>query len=88
MSTDSAIEMIQRAVLMSLLLGAPALAAALLAGLLISIGQAVTQLQDQTLSFVPKMVAMVAVLLFTLPWTLHLLAEYATELIQDIPLHL
>ncbi|MDX1970117.1 MAG: flagellar biosynthetic protein FliQ [Planctomycetaceae bacterium] len=88
MSTDSAIEMIQRAVLMSLLLGAPALAAALLAGLLISIGQAVTQLQDQTLSFVPKMVAMVSVLLFTLPWTLHLLAEYATELIQDIPLHL
>ncbi len=88
MSPDSAIEMIQRAVLMSLLLGAPALAAALLAGLLISIGQAVTQLQDQTLSFVPKMVAMVSVLLFTLPWTLHLLAEYATELIQDIPLHL
>ncbi len=88
MTTDSAIEMIQRAVLMSLLLGAPALAAALLAGLLISIGQAVTQLQDQTLSFVPKMVAMVAVLLYTLPWTLHLLAEYATALIQDIPLHL
>jgi flagellar biosynthesis protein FliQ len=85
MTPDSAIELVQRAVLMSLLLGLPALAAALVMGLLISLGQAVTQLQDQTLSFVPKVVAMLVVLLYTLPWTLQLLADYATEVIQGIP---
>lgn len=88
MTPDLAIEQCQRAVLVALLLGAPALAAALLMGLLISIGQAVTQLQDQTLSFVPKVVAMLAVLLFTLPWTMHLLAEYATEVFRNVPNHL
>lgn len=88
MSTDLAIEMVQRAVLITLLLGLPAMGAALLMGLLTSVGQAVTQLQDQTLSFVPKLVTMLAVVLYTLPWTLHLLAEYATEIIQDVPKHL
>ena len=85
MTPDTAIELTQRAILMSLLLGLPALAAALVMGLLISIGQAVTQLQDQTLSFVPKVIAMLAVLLYTLPWTLQLLSEYATEVIRGIP---
>ncbi len=88
MNTELAIEMCQRAVMVSLLLGLPALGAALIVGLIISLGQAVTQLQDQTLSFVPKVVAMVAVTLLTLPWTLHLLAEYATEVIQNIPRNL
>jgi flagellar biosynthetic protein FliQ len=85
MTPDTAIELTQRAILMSLLLGLPALAAALVMGLFISIGQAVTQLQDQTLSFVPKVIAMLAVLLYTLPWTLQLLSEYATEVIRGIP---
>lgn len=74
--------------MISLLLGAPALLAALLMGLIVSIGQAVTQLQDQTLSFVPKVVVMLGVLLYTLPWTLSLLVEYASEIIRGIPQHL
>ncbi len=88
MTPDLAIEMCQRAVMVALLLGMPALAAALLMGLIISIGQAVTQLQDQTISFVPKVVTMLAVLIYTLPWTLHLLVEYASEVIQNIPKNL
>lgn len=88
MTPDLAIEQCQRAVLVALLLGAPALGAALIMGLLISIGQAVTQLQDQTLSFVPKVVAMLGVLLFTLPWTMHLLAEYAIEVFRNVPQNL
>ncbi len=60
----------------------------MLMGLIISIGQAVTQLQDQTISFVPKVVTMLAVLIYTLPWTLHLLVEYASEVIQNIPKNL
>lgn len=88
MTTELAIELTQRAVMVTLLLGLPSLAAALIVGLLMSLGQAVTQLQDQTLSFVPKLIALGVVLLYTLPWTLHLLAEYAIEVIQEIPTRL
>lgn len=88
MTPDAAIELIRHAVTMSFMLSLPVLASALIMGLLISIGQAVTQLQDQTLSFVPKMIAMTLVLLYTLPWTLHLLMEYATDVFHAVPTHL
>ncbi|HET6425773.1 MAG TPA: flagellar biosynthetic protein FliQ [Planctomycetaceae bacterium] len=88
MTPDTAIELTRQAVMMAFMLSLPVLAAAMLMGLLISVGQAVTQLQDQTLSFVPKLVAMVFVLLYTLPWTLHLLMEYAADVFQAIPTHL
>lgn len=85
MTADAAIEMCRQAVMVTLLLSAPVMAAALVVGLVISIGQAVTQLQDQTMTFVPKLVAMVLVLLYTLPWTLHVLVEYAGDLFRNIP---
>jgi len=85
MTPDTAIELCQQAVLTAFLLSLPALGAALVVGLIVSLGQAVTQLQDQTLSFVPKLAAMVLVLLYTLPWTLHWLIEYATGVIRNIP---
>jgi len=88
MTPDVAIELTRQAVTMAFMLSVPVLAAAMLMGLLISIGQAVTQLQDQTLSFVPKLIAMTLVLLYTLPWTLHLLMEYATDVFHAIPTHL
>lgn len=88
MTPDLAIELTRQAVMMAFMLSLPVLAAAMLMGMLISVGQAVTQLQDQTLSFVPKLVAMVLVLLYTLPWTLHLLMEYAADVFQAIPTHL
>ncbi|MDZ4684258.1 MAG: flagellar biosynthesis protein FliQ [Planctomycetaceae bacterium] len=85
MSVDHAAELCQQAVITALLLGLPVMAAALIVGLITSIGQAVTQLQDQTLGFVPKIIAMLAMLLFTLPWTLHALVEYATNVFENIP---
>ena len=85
MSVDHAAELCQQAVITALLLALPVMAAALVMGLITSIGQAVTQLQDQTLGFVPKIIAMMAVLLFTLPWTLHALVEYATAVFENIP---
>lgn len=85
MTVDHAAELCQQAVFTALLLALPVMAAALVMGLLTSIGQAVTQLQDQTLGFVPKILAMMAVLLLTLPWTLHALVEYATAVFQNIP---
>jgi flagellar biosynthetic protein FliQ len=85
MTIDSAVELCRNAVMVTLAVGLPVMLSAMVVGLLISIGQAVTQLQEQTLSFVPKLVTMVLVLLYTLPWALTLLVEYTTHLYRGIP---
>ena len=85
MSPDSAVELAREAIVLTLLVGAPVMLAAVVVGLVISILQAVTQVQDQTLSFVPKIVAMFVVLLYTLPWALTRMVEYSTELFQNMP---
>lgn len=54
-------------------------------GLCISLIQAVTQIQDQTLSFVPKIVAMLIATIYVLPWAISIAVEYSTNLIRDIP---
>ena len=58
---------------------------AILVGLVISILQAVTQLQDQTLSFVPKIIAMALAGLYVLPWMMHQLIEYTVGLFGNMP---
>lgn len=78
MSASDALEMSHQAVMVALVISAPILAVGLLIGLAISVLQAVTQLQEQTLSFVPKMVAMAAAAAFFLPWLVTKLVEYAT----------
>jgi flagellar biosynthesis protein FliQ len=85
MSVDYAVELGREAVLLTLLIGAPVMLAAVAVGLLISILQAVTQLQDQTLSFVPKIAVMFLVLVYTLPWVLNRMVEYSTELFRNVP---
>jgi flagellar biosynthesis protein FliQ len=85
MSTDQAIELSRQAVMMGFLIGAPVMLTAIVVGLVISILQAVTQIQDQTLSFVPKIVAMFLALMYLLPWILHHMTEYSTRVIRDIP---
>jgi flagellar biosynthetic protein FliQ len=54
-------------------------------GLVIGLLQALTQIQEQTVSFVPKIVAMVLVLSFTLPWLITVIVQYSSELIVSIP---
>lgn len=88
MTVDQAIELSRNAVLLTLLMAAPVMIVAVVVGLAVSILQAVTQLQDQTLSFVPKIIAMLATLLYLLPWLLGRMTGYAGELFQDIPLRL
>jgi flagellar biosynthetic protein FliQ len=83
-TVDLAVELCRNAVLLGLLISLPVLAAAMLVGLVVSIGQAVTQLQEQTISFVPKLVAMVVVTIFALPWAFNLLIDYARDLFQSI----
>jgi flagellar biosynthetic protein FliQ len=85
MTTDQAIELSRQAVMMGFLIGAPVMLTAIVVGLVISILQAVTQIQDQTLSFVPKIVAMFLALVYLLPWILHHMTEYSTRVIRDIP---
>ncbi len=85
MSVDQAAELTRNAVTLVLLLGAPIMLMAILVGLVISILQAVTQLQDQTLSFVPKIIAMALAGILLLPWMMHRMVEYATEIFNNIP---
>ena len=77
--------MTQDMLLTSALVAAPILGVALLVGLLISIIQVVTQIQEMTLTFVPKIVAIVVVLFVLGPWMLTHLTDYASGLYKSIP---
>ena len=85
MDAQDAINLTQQAMLTALLLGAPILSAGVLVGLLIGLAQALTQIQDQTVAFVPKIVAMVGVLILCLPWLVQKMVEYSEGLIANIP---
>ena len=67
------------------LLAGPLLLAGLVIGLMVSIFQAVTSIQEMTLTFIPKMVVVGVALLFLLPWMLELMTEYTTRMITEIP---
>ncbi|MFD1215489.1 flagellar biosynthesis protein FliQ [Microbulbifer celer] len=72
--------------LIALSLGAPMLLTALLVGLLVSLFQAATQINEMTLSFIPKILAVFAVLVIAGPWLLALITDYTRTLFQNIPL--
>jgi flagellar biosynthetic protein FliQ len=67
------------------LLAAPPLIAALVVGLLVSIFQAVTQIQEMTLAIIPKMIAVLVALLITFPWLLETITSYTLKIFQTIP---
>jgi flagellar biosynthetic protein FliQ len=75
----------QEALLMMLMVSAPVLGAALVVGLLVSLFQAVTQINEATLAFVPKLIAVIAVLAIAGPWMLNMLVEYIRRIIEAIP---
>jgi flagellar biosynthetic protein FliQ len=87
MNPSDAVSIFQGALLLALLLAAPMLLFGLVAGLIVSIFQAVTQIQEMTLSFVPKILAVVASLFLFLPWMLNKLMAYTTQLF-DLTTHL
>jgi flagellar biosynthesis protein FliQ len=78
MSLDIATELIRQTLMMALIVSAPMLVIGLLVGVIVSLLQAVTQIQEQSLSFVPKIVAMVASAIVLMPWIGHRVMEYAT----------
>ncbi|MEN9629966.1 MAG: flagellar biosynthetic protein FliQ [Pseudomonadota bacterium] len=75
----------QQGLMLMLLVSAPVLLVVLVVGLAVSIFQAATQINESTLSFVPKVLAAVAVLGFAGPWMLQTLVEYLQRTIQAIP---
>ena len=75
----------QEGLYMLLMVAAPVLLTILAVGLLVSIFQAATQIHEATLSFVPKVVAAVAVLAVAGPWMLNTLVEYLQRTLQSIP---
>lgn len=85
MSHQLIIELSRNAIVTALLLAAPMLLIALGVGLLVSIVQSVTQIQEQTLTFVPKLVLVGAAFIIGLPWLLQILGQYTTELFNGIP---
>jgi flagellar biosynthetic protein FliQ len=85
MDPSDAISLTQQAITTALLLGAPLLLVGMAVGLLIGLAQALTQVQDQTVAFVPKIVAMFIALLLCLPWLTQKMIEYSEQLITNIP---
>lgn len=85
MSDAMIVDLARRAMLMAMLLGAPMLATALILGLVVSLLQAVTQIQEQTLAFVPKFAAVGIVFLLALPWLIQTAVRYASEIFRVIP---
>lgn len=74
-----------KAVWTTMLIGGPVLLVGLVVGLAVSIFQAVTQIQEQTLVFIPKLIAIVAVLAVTGPWMLSTMLTFTTDLFNQIP---
>lgn len=85
MSPDMVIDMGQHALRIAVIIAAPLLFVALGVGLLIGFFQAATQINESTLSFIPKLAALIATLSYAGPWMLHTLISYTRELIQSIP---
>ena len=85
MTPESVLSLAQQALQVTLLLAAPPLLAALLTGLLVSVFQAATQINEMTLSFIPKLLAIFVVLVLFGPWMLSIVLDYIRELITGIP---
>ncbi len=85
MTQEFVITVGREAMLTAFLLAAPPLITALVVGLVISVFQAVTQIQEMTLAIVPKMVAVLIALVVAYPWLLETLTRYTTQIFLTIP---
>lgn len=86
MSPESVITILQRAMEIMVLLGGPILLTILVVGLLVSIFQAATQINEATLSFIPKLLVAFLVVVVAGPWMLQIVTDYTIRLYQSIPM--
>lgn len=85
MTPETVMSIAYQAMMVTLYLGAPLLITALLIGLLVSLFQAATQINEMTLSFIPKILGVFAVLIVAGPWLLALIIDFTRTLFQNIP---
>ncbi len=85
MDVQDAIDLGREALWTMLLIGSPVLLAGMIVGLVIGLLQAVTQIQEQSVVFVPKIIVMLLVLSLSLPWLIAQMLHYTSELIGGIP---
>ena len=85
MSPQTVVELGQSALTTILILAAPLLLAALVVGLVVGILQTVTSIQESTLTYVPKMVAVIVVFIVCLPWLSRTMVSFTTQLLVNLP---
>ena len=88
MSGDLVIQIGQEALMMVLLVSAPMLGLGLTVGLMVSVFQATTSIQEQTLAFIPKIIAVFVAILIFGPWMLSLMVEFCTGIFTNIPIRI
>ena len=85
MTDQAVINLAREAVLTALLVAGPALGIGMVVGLLVSLFQATTQIQEQTLTFIPKIVAVLVSLVVFGPWMIRVLVDFASRLLTSMP---
>ena len=85
MNPEFAIELLKTLIYQALTLAAPILLTAMVVGLAVSLFQTVTSIHEQTLTFVPKALAVIGILLLLLPWIVRSMIEFTTTVIQKMP---
>jgi len=85
MTQDMVVGLARNAVEITLLISLPMLGLGLIVGLAVSIFQAVTQIQEMTLTFVPKIIAVLIGLLMAFPWMMNKMVDYTRDIIMNIP---
>lgn len=85
MDNSFVIEVTNQAVKVTMMLAAPMLIGALVVGIMVSLFQAVTQINEQTLSFIPKILVIVMAMVFMSPWMMETMTSFTHELYTDIP---
>ena len=85
MSGDLVVQLGQEALFIVMLVSAPMLGLGLMVGLLVSVFQATTSIQEQTLAFIPKIIAVFVAILIFGPWMLRIMVEYLTNVLVNLP---
>ncbi len=88
MSGDVVIQLAQEALMIVLLVAAPMLGLGLIVGLAVSVFQATTSIQEQTLAFIPKIVAVFVAILIFGPWMLRIMVGYVTGVFVNLPMYI
>ena len=88
MTSEWVVELSRRTIETALLVTAPALVTALVVGVAVSLMQAVTQIHESTLTFLPKILAVALALVIFLPWMMSIMVGFTAQLLSDFPLHL